>query len=562
MGNLRVELPGAQVKRLYIATFIPQVFFTEQTYPAHLWGSVHRDWAPKIQDGAITIPPVGIVERGGLVTYAVLGILIFLTIWLLAVATFATRDMIANLSRNPYQPSGGLRPFPFKLSGACFVAFAAIMSVYFALYYPGITNGDSRVQWEEAQSMQLRDNHPVLHTLLIKALRDVWNTWASVSVFQVVSLSAILALAFGFLVRWRVPWPAVAIAFALALLSPRIGVMSVSMWKDVPFAVLVFALTLLLALFFAEERVRTRWPFWIAFGIVLGLIPLIRHNGLVVLIVMTPFALWGFLPYWKGTAISLAIAWAIFLAMKLLVYPPLLADDYVGEATPDFWAKWMTLNDSRRLLAYDPPLAAEEYEFLKQVKILNPEDNALMYATDRFAANDPVRDYNFKTEVTATGRLNEASDLVQRLRSRYPLLTFSRVWLEERLSDAGFLFWRTDEIRWGFYVPTVRGYDIAGRADDRLHERLMLLQERYKIIYSQPVLSFYVVILACLLLWRRTRDARCVIIFFPVLFNSLAIVAVGASTSDRYYFPLELSAGFLACLAISNRIVPQAAKSP
>lgn len=90
------------------------------------------------------------------------------------------------------------------------------------------------------------------------------------------------------------------------------------------------------------------------------------------------------------------------------------------------------------------------------------------------------------------------------------------------------------------------------------------LSPRLDWLFWRPALDLYLVLLAAALLVHRTGNPRFLILFAPVLLNTLSIVLAASTPDYRYQYPLTLATAFLCALAGLPRaaVCPQTADQP
>jgi len=193
---------------------------------------------------------------------------------------------------------------PAKLFFTFFGLMAACWLVYFAAFFPGNMSADSLDQWAQATGIiPLNNWHPVFHTLFNKLCLTVYKSPASIALAQIIFMAAVMAGFLLFLSQQGLPakwlkWVALIIG-----LIPVNGIMSVTLWKDVPFSVSLVWLTLVLAKIITREGyLKQKWAY---VEITLALITagLFRHNGIPVYIL----AVLGLLAWYFKTRKSILL---------------------------------------------------------------------------------------------------------------------------------------------------------------------------------------------------------------------------------------------------------------
>lgn len=163
-----------------------------------------------------------------------------------------------------------------------FIITSMIWFFYLIAFYPGFMSGDSIDQWKQALTNNYNDWHPVIHTLLIKAVQTIWNHPAAYSILQILIVSAILSYTMNFLYLRGLPKKVILIFSAVFACIPSNGVYVITMWKDIPFSYALLFLTVLIANLLSNYDL-----FWrrrvnlLLLTIALILTATMRHNGII-----------------------------------------------------------------------------------------------------------------------------------------------------------------------------------------------------------------------------------------------------------------------------------------
>lgn len=566
--NMMIEFPAEMTQRfsrIYMGTWLPQIFYSGEAPPGKRLGIIHVNWSGIPVEDGISLPNLPKWEQGGMVTSAVFCAALFALLLSMGVALVGFARFAVWIVQLSEPTPRTLTPFQPLVFLGFLAPLVAIFSVYWMTYYPAILHGDPHHQLEQYLSGNLRDNHPLLSTLTIGVLWSISQSWVFNTAVQIASLSCALAYAFSLLLRAGVPRKLVLIVYAVALFSPRIAIHSITIWKDVPYSILCFLLTILLAHYFLNSAVRTKIAYWILLGVVLGLIPLFRHNGFALLLAVPFMLLAACWPHRKFVALAILVSASVCFIPKQIIYPQVLNGRNVVTGVPNFWTFHSTVGPLRLMLAQDIPLSVEESRFLYHIRALRAQDREALDQSGNLA------DWKYQDTKTISGIVNAEELLPELVSTRdnllriYPLVGIRTYWLERRMQRAQFVLAKSNNIRQGITVPyfVVRqGITMPYYADrkfeniyltwiqQKLHSKLTQMAREDNMLYDQPVVHVYLVLLCTLVVWRRQQDIRSTLPFLPVLLNTFAVLLVAAGTSDRYHFPLELSTGFLLCLAL------------
>ncbi|MCX7014918.1 MAG: hypothetical protein NTW86_20595 [Candidatus Sumerlaeota bacterium] len=518
LGAMRIvfpEGPPPEVQRLCLATWIPTTYFAGNAFPRSAWGRITENWVPRRDGDSIRVPRVSAIERGGLTTFAALA----LGLWGLAAAAAAAVGLGLWLAWRVLHDRASERSLASaqpRLFAAFFLAFALAWSAWLAAFYPAAMSQDSIVQWEQAHKRELSD-----------------------------------AYALTLLLRMGVHWAPVALAFLAALLSVRNGSTAITLWKDVPYSVSILLLTALLARFRFEATPKWRWTLAIALGVLLGLTALFRHNGLVVLAGLLPLLFLFFGRWWRFVLISALVALLMCGAARWILFP------LYGVAHFGNWTALTCIDYISPLVDQDVPFSQAEYEFLSQARSFEDRWDYNPVLATRLI-EPPALHPEFVDQ-----HAGELARLCASLLERYPLLM-----ARARLRRLAFL-----------YMPPQLEEETIPCAwlkikNNRIHlfmtSRLPELQDwlknltidtmrrPYNWLFWRPALHLWLVLIALIVLARRTKEYRLLIAYAPVLLNTISLIPTCFSQDARYQYPLTLAAGFLICLAF----LPKAGQAP
>lgn len=151
---------------------------------------------------------------------------------------------------------------------------------YFLAFYPGKMNADSFWQWAQAHHVTPYTAwHPIVHTWIIQLMSSIYNSPASYVILQMLILSFTIAYALYVLQSYGAPITLVVLLDLMYALNPANGFLSITVWKDIPFA----AAILLLTVYFAKITVTPDWLTrprnMVCFAITCLFAMTLRHNG-------------------------------------------------------------------------------------------------------------------------------------------------------------------------------------------------------------------------------------------------------------------------------------------
>lgn len=185
--------------------------------------------------------------------------------------------------------------------------------IYLLGFYPGIMTADSLAQWDQMNTFQLSDWHPVMHTLFNYLITRVWYSPAAIVLVQITMISLTFGYAMLVFYRLGVNKKILILLSILFSVFPPVGLMSICLWKDIPYSIMISLMTILLLDLYYRGSTRLNKPLFIAVLILCSFgILFFRHNGII------PFVATyiGLLVTYKNKAKRLSI---LFISMLLIL---------------------------------------------------------------------------------------------------------------------------------------------------------------------------------------------------------------------------------------------------
>lgn len=180
---------------------------------------------------------------------------------------------------------------PAKAAAAVFVWTFAALCMYWSCYFPYRTSPDCRNQWKQIHGdISYCDVHAVAHTIFLKALLSIYDSFTIVILVQLLMIAALFAMFAHFLTKKGVPF---ALQFAvMGVFNSAAGNTEPYLfpWKDTPHTFFIGCLTLLICCLLDEPE-RFGLLKAVFTGISLAGILLLRLNGIVTVIFAVIFLL-------------------------------------------------------------------------------------------------------------------------------------------------------------------------------------------------------------------------------------------------------------------------------
>ncbi|MBG0770692.1 MAG: hypothetical protein H0S82_03240, partial [Anaerolineaceae bacterium] len=210
-----------------------------------------------------------------------------------------------------------------KISAWMILAYAApiiaVWTIALLAFWPGLLPYDSLNQLSQAYSGIIFDDHPAINSIYMRIMLSFWDSPASPIIFRYLILAGAAGYTIYLLRRYGVPgWVAWILCGVLAL-SPVTLTTSVNLWKDIPYAIVFL---LMIGFLLRLTTTKGAWfekPFhWIIFGVVAGLMAVVRHNGILPVAAIYFLGLIIYRNYWLRWVGSLAVMAVCYL---LIVFP-------------------------------------------------------------------------------------------------------------------------------------------------------------------------------------------------------------------------------------------------
>ncbi|MFE0146459.1 hypothetical protein ACFWY5_04920 [Nonomuraea sp. NPDC059007] len=210
-----------------------------------------------------------------------------------------------------------------RLPALVFTGCLAVYLLWWAAFYPGLMSWDSITYVWQVTTGNWRADHSVLYDALVWLSLAATGDLAALTLVQAAAAALTLAVLACVVRDFGVPWAwCLAAALAVAAL-PATGTFVVTVWKDVPFALVLVLMTATLGRLALRRR---SWPLIAALGGEVLVLCLLRNNGFLFAAIAIALAV-ILLP---GTRVRLAGAAAVPLATVYLVtayaYPAMSVD--------------------------------------------------------------------------------------------------------------------------------------------------------------------------------------------------------------------------------------------
>lgn len=430
----------------------------------------------------------------------------------------------------------------------------AVWSIWLLAFWPGLMSPDSIVQWAQMVSGNYNDWHPVFHTLTNWLITRLWFSPAAVALAQIFALSIVVGIglmrlqAFG--LSRKFCW---AIAFLFAL-SPANGVLSITLWKDIPYAIAMLALTLIILEIIESDGQWLNRPFrWVLFGIIIAFVSLYRHGGQIIGFGTLLFVILSYRPLIRPLILSLMVGLTIWLAVKIPIYHIL----DVQTVKPPIVEMAVLRHVSAHVLN-NTQFTTEDWAFLSEFRL----DNHWPY--NCYTQFLLFRDGNFNWKALEQPAVQER--LIQiwwhlflkkpSISANYMICNSSIVW---RITSPGYDYFSPIYLGSNHEVLTITENQLGLEYQPILPSIAPFLMKIYlnsiKVKYSwflwRPVFYLYLLLFSISIAIVRVKEYRYFLIAIPVLFNSAIIMVLTPAQDVRYQYPIYI-VGLLMSIYLLN----------
>ncbi|MFM8320037.1 MAG: hypothetical protein ACKOC5_03895 [Chloroflexota bacterium] len=442
----------------------------------------------------------------------------------------------------------------------------AAWTIFLMTFWPGAMTPDSVDQWGQMQTMQINDSHPAIHTLSIWLITRLWESPAAVALVQIIALSAVVAWGVSLLNSPRLflpGWAAAGLVLLFAI-SPVNLSLVITLWKDIPYSIALFALSLLVLQIVASDGGWLKHKYA---GVVLGLVVVAtatyRHNGSPVALGTLLLLLLVYRSHWRQLAIGLTTLIVMWTGVRYGLYSLLNI-----QPDSDMGTRRLIFQIAAHLEA-DTELTRQQAEVLSRIRPL--QDN---WGYDCFFSGSIIFDKAFNWDEFYKYRAEIPAIYMDTLR-RNP-----RVNLDHILCN-GSLVWSVYILPRG-YMSTHAFYQNADGQLDYIYRNpygikagslLPGLKEPLYESYVQklsnmdkwddqllwrPAAYLYLAILLTAVLALRFRNWRYLLFVFPIVLHSAVLFTVNGSQSFRYQYPVYLVGLFsLSFIFLRQYAAPQ-----
>lgn len=201
---------------------------------------------------------------------------------------------------------------------------------YYLKFYPGLLSYDSIKQIKECMGdLQYSNSHSLLHTMLIKISLIVTNNNVNLSIgiftfLQMIFVAFVFAYICYFIKKKGAPRIFNILIFILFALTPYHAMYSITVWKDVLFAMVIPLLIIqYVNLIDDKEQFFSKKNNLILFSFTMLIAFLLRNNAIYAMIIAIPILFICYKKYWRKISLICGIPILTYLIFIKVISPSL-----------------------------------------------------------------------------------------------------------------------------------------------------------------------------------------------------------------------------------------------
>ena len=428
---------------------------------------------------------------------------------------------------------------------------------YFLRYFPGLTTADSMDQiYQTIGYSSLRDNHPIIHTLIVSIFMNIGQAIgsypfgvASYIVFQMCAMAAIFSFTVYYMGKKELPLAVRVITLLYFMFYPVNALFNVIMWKDILFGGIILLLTI-----FTYEWVTNKENFnkktMICYGLIVLATTLLRNNGLYVILLMFPIMLIACRKDWKKVLLVFGVAILLSFGIKNILFSVFHVEKGLAKE-----ALSIPMQQIARVVKYHgDELSQEEKE---QIYQFIPVENVRELYNP--VISDPVK-REFDNDAFLENK-TEFIGLWANLLMRYPMdyieAFFSNnygYWYPEAKHWVANRTMERDDILHLTSTPLIEG-KLVEKIDAQIENRsIPILAMAFSIGFT-----FWLIMVSLFYMIYQKKYAY-LLVYLPVLLLWLTTLASPVFCEFRYVYGLFTSVPFLLSMMFQKNTVEKASR--
>ncbi|MEI6287681.1 MAG: DUF6020 family protein [Bacillota bacterium] len=426
--------------------------------------------------------------------------------------------------------------------------------------WPGIMTRDSYYfTWREVTSHAFEGITPVSYNLLVLALTQIYNSPAIVSITQILAMAGLASYIFYFCIKQSVNKIVLAIFAVLLFISLPVASFNLLLVKDLPYSLLMLIWAFMIYLLYLNKKCGQETfannAEVVLMGVLLALLALVRHNGLMY-IVLIPLLLVIFrlLPRRQ---------WLIFTGVAVIVFAGFsFVTKNLQTVTPEsvemFFRQSALVSPTYVAAVKGQDISAEEQQTL--AKVMPFEEIQQKYTpTPR---PDNYRNLTIGIMQQSAADLSNYNKTSWNLIKRHPWLVLQDrslmfagalglsdnvyIFADETQLNQGYVYWRSLESN-KFDKPAASFGTVAS-----IYNRAMItataIPWSYWLYNSIPALLLLIWLLFS---WSKRRASA--LFSIVILINVPILFAIMSTCEWRFYYFIYLGGFFAVPLWLAER---------
>lgn len=425
-----------------------------------------------------------------------------------------------------------------------FFPMIIIWFIYFLAFYPGMMSADSFNQWKQVLTGVYVNHHPVFHTLFIWLLTRIYLSPAVVAIAQILLMAIVAALFYLFYDTINIPKWAIWISLLIFSIIPVNGTMVNTIWKDIPYGISMMCLAyFIVRVLYSSGQWIKKWQNLIPFGLILVVIPLLRHDGLVISIGTFFSILILFPKMWKSWLITIMVFMFIYFGVR----GPLFKYLKVQESKSLEESSLSLMN----IAAYALP-ESEPDLLIKSMEIWPPNWNCSIWTN-----------MSIDWKKNSLDKSQSMGDIFVNFAKRIPKILLYDYRCERALE---FIIWDPyGEVRNTSHVQVLIDPNPYGIVPESKIPELREMISNFVVETSQnpnfnwfiwrPAFFLYLTLFVSTILILRNRNIKFILLFIPSLLQAITFTLIFAAPNFRYYYATYLIAIISLPLVLSPKIL-------
>lgn len=145
-------------------------------------------------------------------------------------------------------------------------------------------SNDSIAQWQQGTSFEFNNWHPYIHSLIYALIRKIWNSPASICLFQIFVSSFIISFFAFNLNKLKCNKIVIILAVLAFSLSIPVGIYNITLWKDVLFSQGVILISLIITFDLINNKISNKKAIFLPFLLIT--VSFLRHNGIYLFVLV------------------------------------------------------------------------------------------------------------------------------------------------------------------------------------------------------------------------------------------------------------------------------------